>query len=236
MTRRLSLLDIGPGAGIHGGNIIAQGFARRTSSTRPRALTGDYLSGRRSVGADPRAQAAEPSLQKGKALTVIGAKSNNLTERERRQSRSGFLPAITGVSGGGKSSLLIDTLYKAVARKLNNAKRAPRRARPHRGASRTIDKIIDIDQSPIGRTPRSNPATYTGAFTPMREWYRGFAGIQNTRLRGRAAFPSTSKAGAAKSLPGRRRSSKSKCTSCPTSTSPAKTCQGQALQIAKRCR
>ena len=163
------VVDIGPGAGIHGGEIVAQGSPQDIMST-PASLTGDYLSGRRQVSVPRNRRIAE----KGKALTVIGARSNNLAN-VTASIPVGLFTCITGVSGGGKSSLLIDTLYKAVARKLNNAKEHPGEHDKITGIE-FFDKIIDIDQSPIGRTPRSNPATYTGAFTPMREWYAGLPG------------------------------------------------------------
>jgi excinuclease ABC subunit A len=168
------VVDIGPGAGIHGGNIIAQGSPQDIIDT-PESLTGDYLSGRRQVSVPRKRRTAE----KGKALTVIGARSNNL-QNVTASIPVGLFTCITGVSGGGKSSLLIDTLFKAVARKLNNAKDHPGEHDRIEGIE-NFDKIIDIDQSPIGRTPRSNPATYTGAFTPMREWY---AGLPESKMRG----------------------------------------------------
>ena len=168
------VVDIGPGAGIHGGEIIAQGSPQDIMDT-PASLTGDYLSGRRHVSVPRNRRVAE----KGKALTVIGARANNL-QNVTASIPVGLFTCITGVSGGGKSSLLIDTLYKAVARRLNNAKDHPGEHDKIEGIE-NFDKIIDIDQSPIGRTPRSNPATYTGAFTPMREW---FAGLPESKMRG----------------------------------------------------
>ena len=168
------VVDIGPGAGIHGGEIIAQGTPQDIMNT-PASLTGQYLTGARQVSIPRKRRAPE----KGKALTVIGARSNNL-QNVTASIPVGLFTCITGVSGGGKSSLLIDTLYKAVARKLNNAKEHPGEHDKIEGIEH-FDKIIDIDQSPIGRTPRSNPATYTGAFTPMREWY---AGLPESKTRG----------------------------------------------------
>ena len=168
------VVDIGPGAGIHGGEIVAQGSPDDIMAT-PASLTGDYLSGRRSVSVPRTRRIAE----KGKALSVFGARSNNL-QNVTTSIPVGLFTCITGVSGGGKSSLLIDTLYKAVARRLNNAKEHPGEHDRIEGIEH-FDKIIDIDQSPIGRTPRSNPATYTGAFTPMREWY---AGLPESKTRG----------------------------------------------------
>ena len=168
------VVDIGPGAGIHGGQIIAQGSPEDIMAT-PESLTGQYLNGTRQVSVPRKRRVAE----KGKALSVYGARSNNL-QNVSASIPVGLFTCITGVSGGGKSSLLIDTLYKAVARKLNNAKEHPGEHDKIEGIEH-FDKIIDIDQSPIGRTPRSNPATYTGAFTPMREWY---AGLPESKTRG----------------------------------------------------
>ncbi len=168
------VVDIGPGAGIHGGEIVAQGSPDDIMAT-PASLTGDYLSGRRQVSVPRNRRIAE----KGKALIVYGARSNNLAN-VTAAIPCGLFTCVTGVSGGGKSSLLIDTLYKAVARKLNNSKEHPGEHDKITGIE-FFDKIIDIDQSPIGRTPRSNPATYTGAFTPMREWY---AGLPESKTRG----------------------------------------------------
>ena len=168
------VVDIGPGAGVHGGEIIAQGTPQDILDA-PNSLTGDYLSGRRQV-AVPRNRRPRDA---DKTLTVVGARSNNL-QNVTASIPVGLFTCITGVSGGGKSSLLIDTLFKAVARKLNNAKDHPGEHDKITGIEH-FDKIIDIDQSPIGRTPRSNPATYTGAFTPMREWY---AGLPESKTRG----------------------------------------------------
>ena len=170
------VVDIGPGAGVHGGEIVAEGTPDEIMAN-PDSLTGQYLSGVRQI---PMPSRRRPP-QKGRALTVIGARSNNL------QSLTAAIPlglftCITGVSGGGKSTLLIDTLYKAVARKLNGAREHPGEHDRITGLEH-LDKVIDIDQSPIGRTPRSNPATYTGAFTPIREW---FAGLPDAKARGYA--------------------------------------------------
>ncbi|MGZ9086489.1 MAG: excinuclease ABC subunit UvrA, partial [Rhodoplanes sp.] len=167
------VLDIGPGAGIHGGVIVAQGTPAEIMANA-QSLTGQYLTGARSIPVpERRRQEAQRTLK------LIGARGNNL-KNVTAEIPLGLFTCITGVSGGGKSTLLIDTLYKAVARKLNRASEAPA---PHDRIEglEHIDKIIDIDQSPIGRTPRSNPATYTGAFTPIREW---FAGLPESRARG----------------------------------------------------
>ncbi|MEL7488976.1 MAG: excinuclease ABC subunit A, partial [Pseudomonadota bacterium] len=168
------IVDIGPGAGVHGGEIIAQGSATQIKGSK-QSLTGDYLAGRKSV---PVPTERRP-FNKKKTLKVVGATANNL-KNVTAEIPVGLLTCVTGVSGGGKSTLVIETLYKAAARKLYNSKDAPG---PHKSLSGfdEIDKVIDIDQSPIGRTPRSNPATYTGAFTPIREW---FAGLPEAKARG----------------------------------------------------
>ena len=167
------VVDIGPGAGIHGGEIVAQGTPDEIMAN-PASLTGEYLTGIRQIPL-PKAR-RKPN---GKALRVIGARSNNL-KNVTTEIPLGLLTCVTGVSGGGKSTLLIDTVYKAVARKLNGAREAPGEHDRIEGLEH-LDKVIDIDQSPIGRTPRSNPATYTGAFTPIREW---FAGLPEAKTRG----------------------------------------------------
>jgi len=168
------VVDIGPGAGIHGGEIVSQGTPADIMAD-PKSLTGDYLAGRRQVAVPRNRRAPDPKRQ----LTVTGARSNNL-QNVTASIPVGLFTCITGVSGGGKSSLLIDTIFKAVARKLNNAKDHPGEHDRITGIE-NFDKVIDIDQSPIGRTPRSNPATYTGAFTPIREW---FAGLPEAKTRG----------------------------------------------------
>ncbi|HZL30839.1 MAG TPA: excinuclease ABC subunit UvrA [Pseudolabrys sp.] len=167
------VLDIGPGAGIHGGHIIAEGSVDDIIAA-PASWTGKYLSGELNV---PVPERRAPN--KRRQLKVVNARGNNL-KNVTAEIPLGLFTCVTGVSGGGKSTLLIDTLYNAVARKLNNASLAPA---PHDRIEglEHIDKIIDIDQSPIGRTPRSNPATYTGAFTPIREW---FAALPESKARG----------------------------------------------------
>jgi excinuclease ABC subunit A len=167
------VVDVGPGAGVHGGRIIAQGTPADIMND-PASLTGQYLTGERGI-AIPERRARNPR----RTLKLIGARGNNL-KNVTAEIPLGLFTCVTGVSGGGKSTLLIDTLYKAVARRLNGASEAPAPFDKIEGLEH-IDKIIDIDQSPIGRTPRSNPATYTGAFTPIREW---FAGLPESRARG----------------------------------------------------
>ncbi|WP_410492234.1 excinuclease ABC subunit UvrA [Bosea sp. 685] len=168
------VVDVGPGAGIHGGEIVAKGTPQDILDN-PDSLTGRYLTGELSVAVPDKRRKA----QKGRSLKIVGARGNNLKD-VTVEIPLGLFTCITGVSGGGKSTLVIDTLYKAVARKLNGAIDHPA---PHERIEgiELLDKVIDIDQSPIGRTPRSNPATYTGAFTPIREW---FAGLPEAKARG----------------------------------------------------
>jgi len=168
------VVDVGPGAGIHGGEIVAQGKPEDII-TDPNSLTGQYLSGRLSVPVPPKRR----KPQKSRMLKLAGARGNNL-KNVTANVPLGLFTCVTGVSGGGKSTLVIDTLYKAVARRLNGAIEHPAPFDAIEGLEH-LDKVIDIDQSPIGRTPRSNPATYTGAFTPIREW---FAGLPEAKARG----------------------------------------------------
>ena len=168
------VVDIGPGAGIHGGQIIAQGTVKDIMNEK-KSLTGDYLAGRREV---PVSKERRP-FNKKKVIKVTGAKANNL-KNVTAEVPIGLLTCVTGVSGGGKSTLIIETLYKAASRRLYNSKDAPAEHGQITGLEH-FDKVIDIDQSPIGRTPRSNPATYTGAFTPIRDW---FAGLPESKARG----------------------------------------------------
>jgi excinuclease ABC subunit A len=167
------VVDVGPGAGVHGGRIVAQGTPADILAD-PASLTGKYLTGEMSV---PVPKRRKPNTKR--MLKVIGARGNNLKDVSA-EIPLGLFTAVTGVSGGGKSTLLVDTLYKAVARRLNGASDPPA---PHDRIEglEHLDKVIDIDQSPIGRTPRSNPATYTGAFTPIREW---FSGLPEAKARG----------------------------------------------------
>ena len=168
------VIDIGPGAGVHGGEIIAQGTARQIASNR-NSITGDYLSGRKQI-----AVPAERLPSGDNWLTLNGASGNNL-QGATLKLPVGLMTCITGVSGSGKSTLINNTLYPEAATHLNGA--TTLKAAPHQGISglEHFDKVIDIDQSPIGRTPRSNPATYTGLFTPIRDL---FAGTQEARARG----------------------------------------------------
>ena len=168
------VVDVGPGAGVHGGEIVAEGTPAEIAAN-PNSLTGHYLSGERTVAIPASRRAADP----GRELVIVGARGNNL-KNVAATIPLGLFTCVTGVSGGGKSTLVIDTLYKAAARSLNGANEPPA---PHDRIDGLgeIDKVIDIDQSPIGRTPRSNPATYTGAFTPIRDW---FAGLPEAKARG----------------------------------------------------
>jgi len=167
------VVDIGPGAGIHGGHVIAQGQIDDLIAA-PNSWTGKYLSGELAVQI-PERRPKNPS----RTLKIVGARGNNL-KNISAEIPLGLFTCVTGVSGGGKSTLLVDTLYKALARRLNGASEAPAPYDRIEGVEH-LDKIIDIDQSPIGRTPRSNPATYTGAFTPIREW---FSGLPESKARG----------------------------------------------------
>jgi excinuclease ABC subunit A len=168
------LIDMGPAAGINGGHVIAEGTPAEVAAN-PKSLTGDYLSGRRQIPVPPMRR----PMQKDRMLRVVGARGNNL-KNLTADFPLGTFTCVTGVSGGGKSTLVVDTLYKAAARRLMSAGLVPS---PHdriEGLDQ-LDKIIDIDQSPIGRTPRSNPATYTDLFAPIRDW---FAELPEARARG----------------------------------------------------
>jgi len=167
------VVDMGPLAGVHGGQVVAFGTPQEVMN-HPDSLTGQYLTGVKQI-----AVPAKRRIGDGRTLTIRGAKGNNLKNIDA-SFPLGMLTAVTGVSGGGKSTLVIDTLYKALARRVMNARAAPESHERIDGVE-FIDKVIDIDQSPIGRTPRSNPATYTGAFTPIRDW---FAGLPEAKARG----------------------------------------------------
>ncbi|MCC7321164.1 MAG: excinuclease ABC subunit UvrA [Rubellimicrobium sp.] len=169
------VLDIGPGAGVHGGRVVAQGTPEEIAA-HPDSLTGAYLSGRRAIPVPATRRDGN-----GKALTVVRATGNNLKEMTA-EFPLGRLVCVTGVSGGGKSTLTIETLYKNAAMKLNGARETPAPCETIRGFEH-LDKVIDIDQRPIGRTPRSNPATYVGVYTQIRDW---FAGLPESKARGYA--------------------------------------------------
>ncbi len=170
------VVDMGPGAGIHGGHAVAEG-APAAIMASPDSITGQYLTGARQIPLPLRRRSGHP----GQILRIVGASGNNL-KRITAEIPLGAFCVVTGVSGGGKSTLIVETLYKALAKRLNNAREQPA---PHERLEGVefLDKIVDIDQSPIGRTPRSNPATYTGCFTPIRDW---FAGLPEAKSRGYA--------------------------------------------------
>jgi excinuclease ABC subunit A len=167
------VFDIGPGAGVHGGRVVAEGTPAQIMANEG-SITGQYLVGTREI--------AVPEVRRkgnGKVLEVVKATGNNLRE-VTAQFPLGKFVCVTGVSGGGKSTLTIETLYKNAAMRLNGARETPGPCETIKGFEH-LDKVIDIDQRPIGRTPRSNPATYTGAFTPIRDW---FAGLPESKARG----------------------------------------------------
>lgn len=170
------LVDMGPGAGIHGGHVVAAGTPDEVFRC-PESLTGQYLTGMRQIEVPKHRREAK----KGHYLRVEGAVENNLASVDV-SFPLGVFTCVTGVSGSGKSTLVIDTMYRALARQLNGARRLPGEHTRIKGIEK-LDKVIDVNQSPIGRTPRSNPATYTGAFTPIREW---FANLPEARARGYA--------------------------------------------------
>ncbi|MSP51737.1 MAG: excinuclease ABC subunit UvrA [Alphaproteobacteria bacterium] len=168
------VVDMGPGAGIHGGYVVAEGKPLEIAAN-PKSLTGAYLSGVKSIAIP----AERRTGRKDRCIAVVGAREHNL-KNVTVNFPLGTFTCVTGVSGSGKSTLVIDTLYQAASRKLNAARTLPGAHDEIKGLE-FLDKIVDIDQSPIGRTPRSNPATYTGAFTPIRDW---FAGLPEAVARG----------------------------------------------------
>ncbi len=168
------VIDMGPAAGIHGGEVIAEGTPQEVAAN-PQSLTGAYLSGRKRIEVPGLRRQAGPE----RMLKLRGARGNNLKD-VTAEFPLGIFTAITGVSGGGKSTLVIDTLYKAVSRRLMGSGQVPSPYDRLDGLEQ-LDKIIDIDQSPIGRTPRSNPATYTDLFAPIRDW---FSELPESRARG----------------------------------------------------
>ena len=168
------VVDIGPGAGIHGGEIVAEGTPETIASS-PASLTGQYLSGARQI----QVPVSRTPLDKNRVLSILGANGNNL-KSVNVSVPIGLMTCITGVSGSGKSTLINDTLYRTAAKVLNRASTKPAKCNEIGGLEH-FDKVVDIDQSPIGRTPRSNPATYTGLFGPIREL---FAATAESRSRG----------------------------------------------------
>ncbi|MDO6483681.1 excinuclease ABC subunit UvrA [Shimia thalassica] len=167
------VFDIGPGAGVHGGQVVSEGTPLEIQADSA-SVTGQYLSGTREISIP-----AERREGKGKTLKVVKATGNNLKDVTAEFPLGKFV-CVTGVSGGGKSTLTIETLFKTASMRLNGARQTPAPCETIKGLEH-LDKVIDIDQRAIGRTPRSNPATYTGAFTPIRDW---FAGLPESKTRG----------------------------------------------------
>ncbi len=170
------VVDIGPGAGIHGGYVIASGTAETIMSV-PDSITGQYLSGIKQIAIPNKRR----KINKKRVLSIVKASGNNLRS-VTVDLPLGILVCVSGVSGSGKSTLILETLWKTLARDLHRAREIPSSCEKIEGIHH-LDKVVDIDQSPIGRTPRSNPATYTGAFTPIREW---FSGLPESKVRGYA--------------------------------------------------
>ncbi|MGB0818359.1 MAG: excinuclease ABC subunit UvrA, partial [Candidatus Puniceispirillaceae bacterium] len=168
------VIDMGPGAGVHGGQVVAVGTAEQIMNNQE-SLTGQYLSGVKEI----KIPTQRRKTNKKRQISLIGASGNNL-QNVSVNFPLGVLTCVTGVSGGGKSTLVLETLWKALSRQLHKAREIPAPYDKLTGMD-LLDKVVDIDQSPIGRTPRSNPATYTGAFTPIREW---FAGLPESKSRG----------------------------------------------------
>jgi excinuclease ABC subunit A len=168
------VVDMGPKAGVHGGEVIAEGTPAKIMKSK-KSITGQYLTGKRVITMPPQRR----KFDKKRTIKITGARGNNLKNVDA-EFPLGLMTCVTGVSGGGKSTLTMETLYKAASRTLNKSSAQPMAHDSIEGLDQ-LDKIINIDQSPIGRTPRSNPATYTGAFTPIREW---FAGLPEAKTRG----------------------------------------------------
>ena len=168
------LIDMGPGAGVHGGHLVAEGTPEQVMQV-PGSITGQYLTGVKQIPIPAHRRRGHDK----QILRLVGARGNNL-KQVTADIPLGTFCCVSGVSGGGKSTLIIETLYKALAKRLNNAREQPAPFERLDGIE-FLDKIVDIDQSPIGRTPRSNPATYTGCFTPIRDW---FAGLPEAKARG----------------------------------------------------
>ncbi|WP_050930917.1 excinuclease ABC subunit UvrA [Aestuariivita boseongensis] len=169
------VFDIGPGAGVHGGQVVAHGTPAQVAAD-PASITGQYLSGTRQIAVPAERRKGKKGNKK---VTVVKASGNNLKDVTVDFPLGKFV-CVTGVSGGGKSTLTIETLFKTASMRLNGARQTPAPCETIKGLEH-LDKVIDIDQRPIGRTPRSNPATYTGAFTPIRDW---FAGLPEAKARG----------------------------------------------------
>lgn len=168
------VVDMGPKAGVHGGQVIAAGTPAKIKKSKA-SITGQYLTGKKEISLPAKRRKIDPK----RVVSIRGARGNNLKDVDV-DVPLGLMTCVTGVSGGGKSSLVMETLYKQAARTLNKSSVQPMAHDAIEGLDQ-LDKIINIDQSPIGRTPRSNPATYTGAFTPIRDW---FAGLPEAKTRG----------------------------------------------------
>ena len=172
------VIDMGPGAGIHGGHVVAEGTVKDIMKVKD-SLTGQYLSGEKEISIPQKRRQAKKAGKSTQFIELIGATGHNLKDISAKIPL-GTMTCVTGVSGSGKSTFTIETLYKAAGQRIMKTKAAPLPFKDIKGLE-FIDKIIDIDQAPIGRTPRSNPATYTGAFTPIRDW---FAGLPESKVRG----------------------------------------------------
>ena len=172
------ILDMGPGAGVHGGQIVAQGSLDDILANK-KSLTADYLTGRQKIAIPAQRRTAKGKGKSKQFISLTGARGNNL-KNVSADIPLGTFTCVTGVSGSGKSTFTIDTFYKAISQKIMKTKANPLPYDEIKGLE-YIDKVIDIDQSPIGRTPRSNPATYIGAFGPIREW---FSGLPEAKVRG----------------------------------------------------
>ena len=222
------LIDMGPGAGIHGGEVVAQGTPEQVIKNKS-SLTAQYLNGTKQIPL-PKHRRAGKTVQGKKGvqtqyIEVLGARENNL-KNVHAKIPVGTFTCVTGVSGSGKSSLIIDTLYAAAAKRLMKARTHPGLHDDIKGLE-YIDKVIDIDQAPIGRTPRSNPATYTGAFTPMRDW---FAGLPEAKARGYGPgrFSFNVKGGRCEACEGEGLL-KSRCIFCQMCMSPAMSARAGAI-------
>lgn len=213
------ILDLGPGAGTHGGRIIAQGTPKQVMAN-PDSLTGMYLRGEQMVSLPPRAR-----KPKG-FVTVVGAKKHNL-KGVTVNIPLGLLTCVTGVSGSGKSTLVLEVLFHSLSQLLYHKKPKIDGCKELKGVD-ALDKIIDIDQSPIGRTPRSNPATYTGLFTFIRDL---FSNLPESRVRGYkpGRYSFNVKGGRCAKPVRATASSRSRCISCPMSMSPARSAKASGI-------
>ncbi len=214
------VVDMGPGAGVHGGTVVAEGVVSDILAN-PASLTGQYLSGVKEIAVPAKRR----KLDKKRMIKLKGATGNNL-KSVNADIPLGVLTCVTGVSGGGKSTLILETLWKALSRRLHKSREIPA---PHTQIDgiELLDKVVDIDQSPIGRTPRSNPATYTGAFTPIREW---FAGLPEAKSRGYTLAGLALMSKAAGVRPVRVTGlSRLRCISCQMSMLPVTTARGAGI-------